>query len=158
MAGEMRRAFDRTFTEAPSLGHDDVEDVLAIRLNGAPYAMRVRDVASVHADRAIVPVPGPEPALLGLAGIRSVIAPVYDLRLLLGGVGGGAPRWIVRARAPQPIALAFDGFDGQHRVARDRIVTGDGGALVREQGGERMRPIVDMARVLERVARLGGPR
>ncbi len=85
-----------------------------------PYAIRLRDVRGLMGGRAIVAVPSPAPALLGIASVRSEIVPVYDLAGLLGGgapdAGAAARPWLLLVHAPAPAALAFARFDGHARL------------------------------------------
>jgi purine-binding chemotaxis protein CheW len=108
---ELRRAFDQTFAE-PAFG-DAVPrvDVLAVEVGGDPYALRLAECAGLYADRPITPVPGPVPELLGLAGFRGALVPIYDLRALLGYPPGGVPRWIVALAGASSVGLAFDRFE-----------------------------------------------
>ena len=106
---ELRAAFDRTFAfaEQDQAGAQYV-DVLAIRVAEQGYALRLAEVLAVHAERKLVPVPSPAPELLGLVGLRGLVAPVYDLRRLLGHAAGPTPRWLALARGTSAIGFAFD--------------------------------------------------
>ena len=44
-AAQLRQDFDRTFALPPSLAAPEVEDLLAIRVAGDPYAIRLLDIA-----------------------------------------------------------------------------------------------------------------
>jgi purine-binding chemotaxis protein CheW len=125
-AAELRLAFDRAFAEPTKIQTDTREALLAIRVGAEPYAIRLSEISGLYADRKITPVPGSAASLLGIAGFRGAIVPVYRLRALLGVAepasdNGAAPRWLVIAAAA-PVALAFEGFDGQRRVPHDAIV------------------------------------
>jgi purine-binding chemotaxis protein CheW len=126
----------------------------------------VADARGLFKDRAIVPVPSPLPELLGLAGFRGSVVPVYDLRLLLGHPQSEPPRWLVLAAGPEVVALAFEGFEGQLRVAREDVVgigpdgaPGDVAQAVRARGV--LRRLVDVPSLVEalkgRAARGAGP-
>jgi chemotaxis signal transduction protein len=121
-AGEMRRGFDDRFAAAPKPPAPPHVDLLRIRLGGAPYAIAAGDIAELHVGLAVVPLPSPAIELLGVAAVRGQIVPVYDLRRLIGVEPNGAPRWILRIGAT---GLAFDGFDGQLRVAAAALAAGD---------------------------------
>lgn len=145
----LRGEFDRSFTE-PARSHavDHVE-LLAVRAGGRPYALRLSQTAGLHPDRPVTPLPGPLPALLGLAGFAGTVVPVYDLASLLGHPGAGHPRWLVVAAGSPALALAFHELDGHVRVAADAIVAeaaNDGAGCLRGMvtlaGGTR--PIVDV--------------
>ncbi|MEA2749205.1 MAG: hypothetical protein QOI41_3348 [Myxococcales bacterium] len=164
-AAELRAAFDQSFAELPNEAIVHFEDFLAIRIGGDPFAMRLRDVAGLYADRAITSVPSPVSELVGVAGFRGGLVPVYDLRALLGYPVSEPTRWLVLVTtqldpsAPAtPVALAFDHFEGHLRVSPDAITAGasDGRfAYVRElvsvEGGPR--PIMDVGALLEAITK-----
>lgn len=132
---ELRDEFDRAFAEPARAAIADKEDLIGLRVGGQPYAIRLREIAGLYADRKVTRVPGGSAALRGIAGFRGALLPVYDLQALLGHASAAQPRWLVVAAAA-PIALAFEGFEGQLRVSRDEILlqeTGaDGSGHVRE--------------------------
>jgi purine-binding chemotaxis protein CheW len=117
-AAEMRQAFDRAFAEAPRGETTLFDEFLAIRLGADPHAVALADIARLLPRKAVTRLPSRTHELLGVAGIAGAIIPVYDLRALLGYPTTEAPRWMVIAAA-LPVALAFDGFDGQFRHPRD---------------------------------------
>ncbi len=122
-AAELRDAFDRVFAEAHPPAPPPSEDLLAIRIASEPYALRLTEIAGLFADRKITPVAGRVSALLGIAGFRGLIVPVYDLQVLLGcppledGAlardGGGNAGGVRIRRAGGPTAPASE---------RDRLV------------------------------------
>ena len=91
-AAALAEAFDAAFARPPASGRADTQSFLALRLGDDAFAVRVGDIAALHADRRIVPMPSAEPTLLGVAAVRGRIAPVYDLAALLGYPANGAPR------------------------------------------------------------------
>jgi chemotaxis signal transduction protein len=118
----LRRAFDQSFAVPPPQGSQELEDLLKIRVAGDPYAIRLRDIAEIVARRKVVPIPGGTPDLLGSAGIRGGIVPVFALGLLLGyGQVADAPAWMVLCRSDEPIALAFPEFEGYARLPKSSI-------------------------------------
>ena len=121
-AAEMRQAFDRTFAEAPRSETALFDDFLAIRLGADPHVVALADIARVLPRQTVTRMPSRIHELLGVAGIAGAIIPVYDLRALLGYPTTNAPRWMVIAAA-MPVALAFDGFDGQFRHPRDIVAS-----------------------------------
>jgi chemotaxis signal transduction protein len=146
----LRQDFDRSFTE-PARSHDvEHVELLAVGAGGRAYALRLSQTAGLHPDRPVTPLPGPLPALLGLAGFAGAVVPVYDLAALLGHPGPTRPRWLVLATGTPVLALAFHQLDGHVQVPSDAIVgeaggDGDRGCLrgmVTLAGGTR--PIVDV--------------
>lgn len=120
-AAELRAEFDRAYAEPLRIDSAVRTELLAIRTRAQAFALRLSEIAGLYADRKVTPVPGGGAALLGVAGFRGAILPVYDLGALLGEPGGEAPRWLVVA-ATAPVALAFDAFDGQLRVTEEAIL------------------------------------
>jgi purine-binding chemotaxis protein CheW len=121
-AEELRREFDGSFALARTASPEH-EDILAIQFGGDPHALRLADIAGLFVDRPITPLPSRRPEVLGLAGFRGAILPVFDLAAVLGYTASRAPRWLVVAAAA-PIAFAFEALIGHHRVDR-RAVSGE---------------------------------
>jgi len=157
-AVELRRQFDRSFAAAPSGEAVESEDLLAIRVGADSYAVRLAEVSGLFAGRRIVSLPTERPDFLGLTGLRGALLPVFDLGRLLGGSQAGAPRWLMTAAAA-PVALGFDGFDGHLRLPRGALVPQEIAAPARRhvrevvRTGDRVRPVVHLASVLEAIYR-----
>jgi purine-binding chemotaxis protein CheW len=119
-AADMRSSFDAAFA-APRRPEVGVKtDLLAVRAGDEAYAIRLSEVGGLFSVRKITRVPGGHAALLGIAGFRGALVPVYNLRAALGLAGTRTPRWLVLAAAA-PVALAFDVFEGHLRVPADAI-------------------------------------
>lgn len=152
----LRRAFDASFAAAPTVGLAGVVDLLAIRIAREPYLLRLPDVAALTADRAITRLPGPVPELVGVAGFRGAVVPVFDLRAVLGlGVTEG-PRWLVLVTGPIPLAFAFEAFDGYRRVRADAFSSpgATAGAHVREivRIADQLHPVVNVDSIRESIS------
>jgi chemotaxis signal transduction protein len=80
----LRSAFDEAFSLAPVATPESFEDLLVIRVAGAPYSLRARQITGLVASRRIVPLPSATPQLLGVAGHRGALVLVYSLAALLG--------------------------------------------------------------------------
>ena len=133
---QLRGDFDRSFTE-PARQHDvEYAELLAIRAGGRPYALRLSQASGVHSDRPVTPLPGPQAALLGVAGFSGAIVPVYDLAALLGHPVPERPRWLVLAAGSPPLALAFHELDGHVRVPTS-VIVGEAGRPRRARGPAR---------------------
>lgn len=155
-AEDLARAFDDDFARPVAARGAATEDLLAIRVGAERYVVARRELAGLHADKPVTPLPGDAPGLLGISGFRGALVPVYDLRVVLGvaaAPGAGAPRWLMTA-ASAPVALAFAQFDAFLRVPREAISAHpDAAGHVRGtvQAGGETRPILDLASILDAI-------
>lgn len=118
---DLRSAFDRAFAAPLQPDRAAGADLIAIRIGGEPFALHLGEVAGLFADRTITRVPGGVAALIGIAGFRGTLVPVYSLRTLLAISATAPPRWLIVA-ASSPVALAFEAFEGHLRASADAIV------------------------------------
>jgi chemotaxis signal transduction protein len=126
---DLRAAFDRAFADAPAPLAVPHVDVLRVRLAGDLYAIVLAEIAGLHADLHVVPMPSRAPELLGIVSVRNAIVPVYDLRAVLR-VGVGPPsRWLVIGRGTPAVAFAFDGFDGHAQIPSVAIAPSTGAPI-----------------------------
>jgi chemotaxis signal transduction protein len=156
-AAELRQDFDGSFAEEPHAASTQTEDLLSIRIDNDPYALRLTEIAGLFADRAITPLPGPAPELLGIAGIRGAMIPIYDLRRLLGYAGNGAPRWFVLT-ANATIGLSFDQFEAHLRLPHAAIVREErADTAIREvaRNAQSILPIIHLPSVLGMIEKRG---
>jgi len=151
-ADDLARAFDADFARPIAARATAVEDLLAIRIGGDPYALVRGELAGLFADKVVTPLPGGAPGLLGIGGFRGALVPVYDLCAVLGvGVAARPPRWLVTAAAA-PVALAFERFDALLRVPREAITTravaaaGHAPRVVRI--ADEVRPVLDVPSIV----------
>jgi chemotaxis signal transduction protein len=149
---ELRETFDRDFAHEARQAGGERNDFLAIRVGGDPYALRLSELLGVAADKKIVTTPSHAPALLGLAGFRGAVTPVFDLGRLLGYGNAEAPRWIALARERQQVGLAFEVFEAHVRAGVSDLIAeassdraGLRGAL---RDGALTRPIVHFPTLL----------
>lgn len=153
-ADELREVFDRSFAAAPDSETAAAESLLTVSVGVQPYAIRLAEVSGLFVDRNVTSLPSPVSELLGVAGLRGRVLPVYDLGMLLGSPRAAAPRWMLVA-AGALVGLAFDGFDGYVSVRPEAIVP-----AVQPRGCERhvrevvraadcVRPLVSLASVLD---------
>ncbi|MGE0546298.1 MAG: chemotaxis protein CheW [Kofleriaceae bacterium] len=155
-AAALRDAFDREFANAPATGAARGDDVLAIHCGGDPYGVRLAEVAGLHANLKIERVPSPIPELTGVAGLRGVLVPIYDLAALLGYSPCNG-RWCLVARE-RSIGFAFDRFESHERLPPDAFSASDdaaGSRRVLVRGAVRVdhviRPIIELAQAVELV-------
>jgi purine-binding chemotaxis protein CheW len=149
----LRQEFDRSFAEAERPERPEQLDFLAVRAGSDPYAVRLSEIQSLHVSRTLVAAPSLLPELLGMAGFRGVLTPVYDLGQLLGYEAEPAAKWLVVARNPAPIAFAFAAFEGHFRVTLDRVSLPElaAGAAIRGavQNGASALPVLHLPSLVE---------
>jgi chemotaxis signal transduction protein len=160
-AAGLRRHFDERFAAAAASMAQPPEDFLAIRVGSEPYAFRLSEIAGLHVGVKIVPVPSPEAQLLGIVGIRGMMAPIYDLAAILRYPPLVNARWFVIARAPQPVGFAFEAFESHLQVGPTSLAsgnhqnagTGEAGRHLRGtvRDGGALRPIVHLASMMEMI-------
>ena len=131
---EMRREFDESFARPAAGPRRDLERLVSLRAGGDRFAVLLSELSCLERTPRLEPLPDAPPDLLGLAGIRGRLVPVFSLARLLGcqgARGGDAARWLVIVRGEPPIGLAFDALDGYLLVARvDLHPSGDARAHV----------------------------
>lgn len=149
---DLRGEFDRAFA-TPHGAAASTLDFLTVKIGGDPYALRLSQVSGLFTDRRVTPLPSLVPGLLGLVGLRNVVAPVYDLRSLLGYPAGDASRFLVAVRSEETVAFSFDDFEAHVRVALDAISSAErtsgreylGATLSLDSGP---RPIVELSTIV----------
>jgi chemotaxis signal transduction protein len=116
---ELRRVFDQARAAPFSAGVEErTEDLLAIRVSRDAYAIRMSEISGLATGRNIVAFPSPIPELLGVAGIRGTLVPVYSLAMLLGyNAETERTRRLVLCGTKDPVALVFSDFEGYVRVS-----------------------------------------
>jgi chemotaxis signal transduction protein len=157
---ELRAAFDQTYAIPPSIQNiGQIEDLLAIRLAGNPYALRTAEVSAFARIPKMVAVPSPCPELKGLAGVRGAVAPIYSLAALFGCDREEHLRWCVWCGSEELIGFAFEEFEKFVRASRSQIY-----APEREdprfehvksvfRADEIVRPIVNLSSIVELMRR-----
>jgi chemotaxis signal transduction protein len=161
---EFRSAFDQVYAvPPPALASEHSENLLAIRLAGGPYAMRVSQITGLATDRKIIVLPSPVPELLGVAGIRGGLVPVYSLAALLGHSHEvNHPRWLALCGAEEPVGLAFGDFEGYLKVSSSQIFVDSRNHAIREhvrdavRTADVVREIVNIPSVVETIKRRCG--
>src|SRR5258708_16163647 len=79
--------------------------------------MRVSEISGLATDRKIVAFPSPIPELLGVAGIRGALVPVYSLAMLLGyNAETERTRWLALCGTEDSVDLVLSDFDGYIRI------------------------------------------
>jgi purine-binding chemotaxis protein CheW len=127
IAANLGRAFDLAFVERTSVEAPRGEvasqlvGLLGLRVAGDRYGVPIADIVGLLPKQTIVALPSAVPELLGIAGVRGGLMPVYSLGALLGyrGVAETCP-WIIVVGAER-IGLAFETFEGYLRVSSAEI-------------------------------------
>src|SRR5262245_41520141 len=117
----LRSDFDRSFAQPASHNLEESVDLIALRLNAQPSAIRLTEITALIAGNKITRIPGSDRALHGIIGSRGALLPVYDLQSLIGLARSDAPRWLV-IEATAQVGLAFDIFECQLRVSPNQIL------------------------------------
>lgn len=159
---ELRGAFDAAFV-APPPGHaEDCEALILIQAAGEALALKTRHIAGLVPRSLILPVPSRIPELLGIAGIRGTLTPVYDLAALLGlPLRQQEPRWLALTGQELAAALAFDEFEGQVEVPRTCLYLDGASPVRRHMGtlariGSSVRAVLDLPDIMEAIRRQAG--
>jgi len=155
-AQDLRIAFDSAFARAPDAKDERMRDFIAITLGGGPYAMDLHELAGIYSNKKIARIPSQAAGLLGIAGFRGTILPVYDLGVLIGLAPLEKPRWLAVA-AKAGIAVAFDAFEGHLRARTEDIArheSAEGGRehvrlLLRTPAG--IRAVISLSSALRKV-------
>jgi purine-binding chemotaxis protein CheW len=157
-AQDLREAFDNGFARAPEPVAQDAEKLLAIRIGNDPYAVALAEITGIFVDRKIVPLPGKTIGLLGVAGLRGDILPVYSLAVYLGySASDDAPRWLMRTGRDLIVAFAFDAFDGYVQLPRAQISSTqdnaqNGHVCAMALLAEGPRPVISIASIVKKIS------
>jgi chemotaxis signal transduction protein len=120
-ADEIRRAFDQTFASAPSLENADLISLITIRLSGERFALRMDQIHGLARSRPIVPVSSRISELIGIAGMRGTLIPVFSLAALLGLPRSEECAWLAIIQGDLPLALAFDALERRMEIRRTSL-------------------------------------
>jgi purine-binding chemotaxis protein CheW len=147
-AGALRDAFDASFAQPARTDVGEMADFISIRLGGELHAVRMTDIGGLHAGLRVTPAPTAVPQFMGLAGMRGVLTPVYDLAALLGHPAT-AGRWVMLASGRE-LAFAFDAFDRHFRIPAPDVHPARSGnaarAIAVHEG--KARPAVDIPSIV----------
>jgi purine-binding chemotaxis protein CheW len=147
-ADELRDDFDRGFAAALRPAETGHSDALCVRIGGEPFAIRLADVASLHARLRVVALPTGARELMGAAAIRASIVPVYDLAVALGMPRINEAPWIVLHRGGAA-GFAFEVYEGHARVPERSTGGAAGGHVVGQLTVDgHPRSVIDLSSVL----------
>jgi chemotaxis signal transduction protein len=155
-AAELRAAFDEGFAALPNMEGQKRRDLLAVTLANGSYALELADIAGIYIDKKITRIPSQSVGLLGIAGFRGTILPVYDLAVLLGLPPLENPKWIAVA-ANAGVAIAFETYDGHLRVSQEDAAANESAEGVRRhvryllRTPDGLRAIINLSSALQKV-------
>jgi chemotaxis signal transduction protein len=158
---QLRGAFDRTFQLPYQLKAKDVEAMIAFRTAGVPLAARVQHITGVIKRGVILPIPSIVSELLGVAVVRAVLVPIFDLAALLGLPHGSEPQWFMLMNRETPIALAFDALEGRVEVERKRFYVDETSSHRKHihqlaEIGSVVRAVIDVPGIMEAIRQSAG--
>ena len=160
---ELRLAFDRSFASPATTATGDTEDMLAVRIAGDSYALRMSEMSGLATGKKIALLPSRRPGIVGIASVRGNLLLVHSLSALLGyGLHPSPCTWLALSVGDDPVGLGFDELEGFLRVRRTDVHAADGGdaklhvrEVVRLATGTR--PVVSIRSAIETLkAHAGG--
>jgi chemotaxis signal transduction protein len=118
---QLKHEFDESFAinagRQPASGYP----LLVVRVGADRLAVPLAEIASVAPCPKLTVVPSRTPELLGIAGLRGELIPVFSLALLTGYPRDPeAPRWLLLCGAER-LGLAFTRVQGQCSVMPDAM-------------------------------------
>jgi chemotaxis signal transduction protein len=114
---QLKDEFDRSFALPASFGSVSGQALLALRIGEARLAVPLADIEGVALCPNLVQLPSRAPELLGIAGFRGELIPVFSLAKLIGYSPPPAPvRWLLLCGGER-LGLAFSRVDGHYSVA-----------------------------------------
>lgn len=127
---ELRQTFDASFAAPRALGRAELEKLIVLQVGALQLACRVQQITRIEANRKVVPLSDGAPGLVGIAGIRGKLVPVYSLATVLGIGGGKATPWLAICGDEEPIAFSFDRLERYvHAPAGDLCAVSEGAEL-----------------------------
>ena len=123
---DLKRAFDLTFQQPLVERGQELVHLLIVRIGTARFALKVADLAGLARAQTIVPIPGADSELLGIAGLKGRMVAVYSLAAMIGSpeLSIEQNQWMVLCRCEKEIALAFTAVTGTMMVPRARAQPG----------------------------------
>jgi len=158
-AAELRAEFDLSFVAPHYASRAKGDSFLEIKVGDGLFALRLSEVAGLFSGRKITPIPGPTPALLGVANFRGAITPVYSLEAFFEKTINRQARWLAVSAAAQ-VALAFTGLIGHTQKSSEDTLSSAPGQQAHRFArhflpfGDHLRPIVDLDAVVAEIRAL----
>ena len=120
---ELRQSFDLTFQQPLVERGQELVHLLIVRIGIARFALKVADLAGLARAQTVVPIPGADSGLLGIAGLKGRMVAVYSLAAMIGSpeLRTEPNRWMVLCRCEKEIALGFTAVTGTMMVPRAEL-------------------------------------
>ena len=127
---DLKRAFDLTFQQPLVERAQELVHLLIVRIGTARFALKVADLAGLARAQTVVPLPGADAGLLGIAGLKGRMVALYSLAAMIGSpeLSTEQNRWMVLCRCEKEIALAFTAVTGTMMVPRAELSPVSSGA------------------------------
>jgi chemotaxis signal transduction protein len=171
-AAYLRDEFDSTFAAPVAEPTTGSAYYVVLEVAGHAFAAPSSALARVLHGVPIVPVPSASPALLGIAGIRSALVPVFSLRSLLAEAlsrmaappqpAAATSDWVILCESSgNLLGLAFDRILSYQRVAPDGVFAGPAAAAAHSAAairiGADLCPILDIPSLLQQLLAATAP-
>lgn len=158
---ELRRAFDQNFAVPVRTASADLISLIAIGLGSEAFVLRADQIMGIARLPRIVPAPSRIQELMGIAGMRGTLVPVFSLAALLGLPRSGECAWLALVHPESPAGLAFDALGGQLVVGRAHLYEDENPACryVRQlvQIGDDVRPVIHVPSLMEALRPMAEP-
>jgi len=120
---DLKRSFDLTFQQPLVERGQELVHLLIVRIGTARFALKVADLAGLARAQTVVPIPGADSGLLGIAGLKGRMVAVYSLAAMIGSteLSTEQNRWMVLCRCEKEIALAFTAVTSTMMVPRAEL-------------------------------------
>lgn len=120
---DLKRSFDLTFQQPLVERGQELVHLLIVRVGIARFALKVADLAGLARAQTVVPIPGADSGLLGIAGLKGRMVAVYSLAAMIGSpeLSTEQNRWMVLCRCEKEIALGFSAVTGTMMVPRAEL-------------------------------------
>ena len=162
---ELREQFDRSFARPLKSSDAATQNLLIVETAGTRLAVRLSEVAGLHAFPKLTPLPSTRPALLGLVGVRGRLLCVYRLATLLGlEHPARLPRWLLVCKAEDQLALAIDSIDAYLHVPQSALCPTKAPATVLDRFCPEIlalgaaRPVLSLAALTSAIRKEAAPR
>lgn len=120
---DLKRSFDQSFQQPLVERGEELVHLLVVRIGTSRFALKVADLAGLARAQTVVPIPGADSGLLGLAGLKGRMIAVHSLAAMIGcqDLSTEQNRWMVLCRREKEIALAFTAVTGTMMVPRTEL-------------------------------------